>query len=199
MYMYVLEAILFAAALSADLFVITAGYGLQGREVGLISKIMMSAVCTATLFASLILRGIIANAELPPNLLAWLSFLLLAGLGFWKLLSPCGNDGNAVCESRGGEAQETVPPEFVKMSECIAVGFMSSADGFAAGLATPYCETRMWFTAAIFMTMSLLSSLAGHRIGLTASSLLGDRTKNLGRFAGLILLILATVRLLGDL
>ena len=48
--MYVLEAAVFAAALSVDLFIIIAGYGLQGREVGFLGKVTMSAISTATLF-----------------------------------------------------------------------------------------------------------------------------------------------------
>jgi putative Mn2+ efflux pump MntP len=167
---------IFSLALSIDLFAFALGYGFAKTVISPQKCGIITLICAVLLAAGLALRSVIAPL-VPSHILSILSSLVLAVIGFSKILQKSGD---------GGEVKP------LSYKETFIVGAAVSFDGFIGGVASAFVPAEYFLLFTVFITMSAIAVVGGNLLGLNKANL----TKfHLGKTAGIALLIVAAARL----
>ena len=115
------EALLIAAAVSLDAFAASFAYGGKRIKIPLLSVLVISLLCAASLGISLF-AGEILGVFLPEQLTILISFGILFALGIWKLLDDD--------ELKNFDADDS---KTISVGEAAALAIALSLDGLAVG------------------------------------------------------------------
>jgi putative Mn2+ efflux pump MntP len=77
--------------------------------------------------------------------------------------------------------------DYGKPLELMAAAVGTSIDAFAVGLSFAFLSIRIWYSAVIIGTVTLIASMAAIRIGKSAGKRLGNKVEIIG---GLILIVI---------
>jgi len=173
------EALLIAAAVSLDAFAASFAYGGKRIKIPLLSVLVISFVCAASLGVSL-LAGEILGVFLPKQLTVLISFGILFSLGIWKLLDDS--------ELKNFDTDDS---KIISVGEAAALAVALSLDGLAVG-----------FGAALGNANSVAVILCAFAIGAAAVWLGGflglkiARKTKVSWISGVLLILLAFAQLI---
>lgn len=192
-------------ALSADALAAGLAYGAGGIRLPIVSLATACGVSSLILTLSL-LTGEIAGEMLPAGAVKMFGFLMLAALGFWKLLAH--TDGESAREADKNKDRLVSP------MEALALGAALSADSLAAGVGAGALDMPLLpavFASFLAGAAALLAGQwmgrrlsawraagrrkGGHSGAEGAASQSGNHGFDAERVSGLLLLILAAAKL----
>ena len=154
--MIVVEVIFLVAALSADSFAASVSYGLSCIKIGFFRTLLISLVCSAFLFASVLLADY-AEDYIPTVLTTFGSFGILFVTGLIKLLQKPDNT-------------EPVQLSFPKtLLFATSMSLDGIAAGFGAGLASDDAVLALAISAPIITFLTVyIGNYAGLRLNRKA-------------------------------
>ena len=188
--MYVLTAsVIFIAIISIDLFTISFAYGTSGVKmpfkrvlvINIIGKVLIGGALVAGYFLGEIIPGIIS---------IWLGFSILFALGLFKVVQ--------YFLTRASDK----PLKNISFKEALVLGFVLSIDGVAVSLGTIIGGMPFYFiyiVIGVMLVTDQLVFLLGNHLGLFLKRRQKVRTMNLNWLAGVILIIVAVVKLVLEL
>lgn len=205
--LHVLESILLVASLSTDAFAASIAYGAGKIRVPAGSVLVISAVCSAMLGASL-LAGSFVSRFLPPGVTRWLCFGLLLAIGLLRL---CDNFlKNQIRRRRrvdlhfsasqlhfvltiyaDAKAADLDGSQHLSVREAAALAVALSLDGLTVGFGAAVAGTGIWTPILASLLLTALAVKGGCALGARLSRLPFD----LSYLSGLLLIVLAVLRL----
>ena len=177
--MFILEAVILSATLSADAFAAAFAYGGNGVKINIWKAAIISIVSSAVLGISLF-TGTAVRGFFPLWLTAWLCFIILFSIGIIKIFATKKEDGAA---------------KTLSGTEAVILAAALSLDGLAVGFGAAMGNMNIIAALAASVVMNLLAVMVGCRLGISFSKKL-SRKVNLNRLAGIILIGLAVFKLL---
>ena len=189
--MYVLVvAIIFIAIISVDLFAGGLAYGTARVKVGF-AKALVINIVGKILIGSALFAGFFFGALIPEAVAIWLSFTILFGLGLYKVLIPL---------LKRGTASKTLQP--ISIKEAVILGAVLAFDGVAMAFGTVIVEMPIEFIFIVLGAMLVTDQvvlMGANRLGLYWSSREKLQSRNFDWVAGVILIIVAVVKLFLEL
>lgn len=183
------EILMLVTALSADAFAAGLAYGAGGTRIPPVSLLTASAV-SSIIFSVSILAGRLAGDLLPGQAVKAAGFLLLAGLGLWKVFS----------RSSGEEAEKADKNRDRRVSplEALTLGTALSADSLAAGAGAGALRMPLAFAVSASFLAGAAALFLGETFGgrLSGFRRKDGRSLNFNRLGGVLLLLLAAVKLI---
>lgn len=188
----ILQAALLAASLSLDALAACLAFGAQGIRVPASSALVLGGGCSGLLAVSLA-AGSGVSGWVPPQAAAWLSFLVLGGMGLVRL---CDSAVKGLIRTRWGSgprrldfslmhlrfllliyadstqadvngSQDLSPKEAASLAAALSLDGLAA--GFGAGVGqggTPGEQLAFWATAVVLcLGCSLASVWGGCRLG----------------------------------
>ncbi len=182
----VLETTALVTALSADAFAAGIAYGAGEIKLPPVSLLTASAVSSLILSFS-ILAGRLAGSALPGGIVKMLGFLLLAGIGIWKLF-----DRSVREEAKKADKNQD---RSVSPAEALTLGAALSADSLAAGIGAGALRTPFFLAIGASFLAGAAALFFGEKLGgcLERSD---SRRLDPVRLSGFLLLFLAFLKLL---
>ncbi len=183
---FLLETILLAAALSADAFAVSFACGLGRIRIPASSVLILSAVSVLMLALSLF-AGQLLSGLIPERLTKLLSFLLLFGIGIFKLIP---GSEKARAEKANKNSDDRLSPR-----EALPLGIALSVDSLAAGIGIGVgaaVSLSCLETLAVSFFFCIAALLTGSRLGRSLSR---HTDAKLSWIGGAMLVLLAVLKL----
>ncbi|MDY3920043.1 MAG: manganese efflux pump [Candidatus Limivivens sp.] len=183
--MILFEILLLVTAVSIDAFTAGFAYGVSKVRVPWQSVLILAGVSSLTLCAALLL-GNTAGSWIPEKMTDEVSFLILFGLGIWKLADQPGY--------REGQKADRNQDKILSPTEALALSAALSLDSVAAGLGAGVMEIHIRETLAASFAVGALAVWSGCLAGRILSEKIHT---NLCWVSGILLLYLAFLKLAG--
>jgi putative Mn2+ efflux pump MntP len=166
-----------AFGLSFDTFAVSLSYGVIQNRI-LFRQAVRIAFVLAVFQAGLLLIGYFLGAIVSEIIKAtdhWVALILLSIQGIRMIIEGLKRNENSEMRDYG------------KPLELMAAAVGTSIDAFAVGLSFAFLSIRIWYSAVIIGTVTLIASMAAIRIGKSAGKRLGNKVEIIG---GLILIVI---------
>lgn len=174
--MIFIEVIFLVAALSADSFALSTGYGLAGIRIGFFHTLLISVICTVLLLVSVSLAEI-AEDVIPKIYTTFCSFAILFITGIVKIF----------------QKPENKEPERLSLSKTVLLALAMSVDGIAAGFGTGLAAgDSIAALAVISPIITFLSIYIGNYVGIRLKR---HAPAFIQRLGGVIIICIAFLKL----
>lgn len=175
--MIFIEILLLIAALSLDSLAASLSFGLSKIKISVFQAIIISLVCSAFLFASLAISGVISEL-LPIGVTKTSSFLILLVIGILKLF----------------EKNTDTQPKKLSTAETLLFAVSMSFDGLAAGFGAGLAAEDNILTVGIASCIiTFLTVYIGNRLGLRFNR---QAPAAIQKFGGIVIIAVAVCKLI---
>jgi len=173
------EAILIAAAVSLDAFAASFAYGGKRIQIPILSVLVISFVCAASLGISLF-AGEFVGTYIPEQLTILISFGILFCLGIWKLF----DNG----EMKNFDSDDS---KIISLGEATALAVALSLDGLAVGFGAALGSVN---SVAVILSTFVIGAAAVMLGGFLGLKIAGKL--RVSWISGVLLILLAFAQLI---
>lgn len=165
---------------SLDAFATSFAFGSQKVKIGFLKNVILSIVASAALALAVLLGGFLQ--ELLPAFVAVIgSFIILSGLGVYKVL--------ASIFEKSGEVKPARPLSFL---EATILAVTLSLDGMAAGFGVALTRANPLIIFIASLTVGCFAIFLGNKLGMRLSKKV---KMNLSWLSGVLLILIAITNL----